>query len=150
MNKYKTVRGFLSKGDDEPAEIVIKYAAAIRIGGNSFNLDGLDAHLNIMATHKHRKGEKMGDIEFSDDMWLYETTRVISEYEPFETHLNHMNKIFLPHVEFLKELKALTCQIQIYLDFYTNSDIGGIEMPIHCLDLHVALSIPFGVGCHFI
>ena len=149
MKTFNTIRGFLTNGKEEPSEIIEKYSSAIRIGGQNLDLEKISIELNLTPSRTHKKGDKKGNTEFKDDMWLYETTDQISENDKLEEHLRHLNEVLMPKIELLKNYK-LEYNIQLYCSYMTNRDTTGIEVENQYLQLYNELKLPFGVSFDYI
>lgn len=150
MEEYKTIRGFKYGPEEEPSSLIFKFSASIRIGGLNLPFSEYNDLFRVLPSRLHRKGDSNGTSVFDDDMWLYESTQKIKDTIPLEYHLMHLNEIFLPHIEYIKEMQKNRCDIKLYTSYYSNCDHGGIELPFECLRLYIELNQPFGIGIFFI
>lgn len=149
MKLFKTIRGYLTQGRQEPVEIVQKYLAAVRIGGNSLDLQALTSALGVDPTRTHTKGDTRGATKFKDDMWLYESTDRISELDNLDAHLAHLIELFQHQTDLLKSLKK-DGSVQVLLSYTTNLDATGVSISNHNTKLHEALDEPFDISFDYV
>lgn len=139
---YRTLRGFLSGEEpDEPA--CFQYSATLRIHGDGVPFEEISHRLGVEPTHVHRKGQPHGPTTWRDDAWHFQPS--LPETDPLEVHITALWSVARPALEYLKSLKA-RFHVDVFCGYRSNRDTAGFEVSHRCLEMFVALEIPFGVS----
>jgi len=141
---FRTLRGFLD-GDEPPDEDYFCYCAVLRIHGHNVPFDEISQRLGVQPTLVRRQGERRRPRSpaYRDDAWQYKPA--VPETEPLERHLELLWLVVRPQVDYLKALKRLY-RVDVFCGYRSNCDQAGFEVPHQCLELFIALEIPFGVS----
>jgi hypothetical protein len=140
---FRTLRGFL-EGEEPDEALYFCFSATLRIHGDEIPFDEITGRLGVQPTHLHRKGERNGPRSaYSDDAWHYEPA--LCETEPLERHIEALWQVVRPHVDYLKALKR-HFKVDVFCGYRSNCDHAGIQVSHRCLELFVALEVPFGVS----
>jgi hypothetical protein len=142
--QFRSLRGFLD-GDEPDEPSYFKFSATLRIHGEQLSFAEIEQALGVVATHRHRKGERRGPRSpaYKDDAWHYQSPT--PEAAPLANHLDELWRVVKPAANYLKELKQ-RCQIDVFCGYRSNCDTAGFEVPHTSLELFAALEIPFGVS----
>ena len=121
------------------------YSSTLRIHGDQLDFIGIECVLGLQSTYRHRKGERKGPKSppYKDDAWHYECP--LEESKPLSEHLMALWTAVKPHVTYLRQLKK-TNNVDIFCGYRSNSQIAGFEVDYRCLDMFIALEVPFGVS----
>jgi hypothetical protein len=76
-------------------------------------------------------------------MWSF--TPSLPETEPLERHIEALWQVVRPELEYLKFLKE-RFKIDVFCGYRSNCDMAGFEVSHECLEMFIALEIPFGVS----
>jgi hypothetical protein len=141
---FKTLRGFL-EGDEPEEPIYFAYSATLRIHGDDLPFDEITRRLGVEPTYTHRKGDRRGPRSplLRDDAWHFKPA--LPENEPLEKQIDALSEVVRPHVDYLKSLRQ-RYKVDVFCGYRSNCDTAGIEVPHTCLELFIALEVPFGVS----
>jgi len=141
---FRTLRGFL-RGDEPDEPTYFAYDACLRIHGDNLPFQQISQRLGVQPTYFHRKGERLGPRSpaYRDDAWHYRPD--LPEAAPLERHIDALWAVVRPHVSYLKSLKQ-QYKVDVFCGYRSNCDHAGIQVPHTCLELFVALEVPFGVS----
>ncbi|MEZ4709219.1 MAG: DUF4279 domain-containing protein [Caldilineaceae bacterium] len=141
---FRTLKGFLD-GEEPDEENYFHYCATLRIHGNDIPFDEISLRLGVEPTYIHRKGEKRRPSSrgYPDDAWHF--CPAIAETEPLERHIDALWQTVKPHVDYLKILKH-QFQIDVFCGYRSNCDHAGLQVSHKCLELFMALEVPFGIS----
>jgi hypothetical protein len=142
--EFRTLRGFL-RGEEPDEEDLFAYSATLRIFGQDLNFEEINEHLGILPTSSHRKGERKGKNSppYDSDMWQYRPP--LDEKIELKEHINALWAAIKPSKEYLLQLKNVAT-VDVFLDYRSNVDTAGIEIPHTCLEMFTELEIPFGIS----
>jgi hypothetical protein len=121
------------------------FSATLRIHGDELPFEEISQRLGVQPPHHQRKGERRGPSSPAsrDDAWRF--TPALPESEPLDRHLKSLWDVMRPHVEYLKALKE-RFNLDVFCGYRSNCDTAGFEVSHGCLELFIALEIPFGVS----
>lgn len=142
--KFRTLRGFLS-GHEPDEENYFCFSATLRIHGDGVPFEEISQRLGVQPTHVYRKGERIGPSSpgYRDDAWQYEPPLPITE--PLENHIDALWRVVRPAVDYVKSLKRRFC-VDVFCSYRSNCDTAGFEVAHQCLEMFIALEVPFGVS----
>ncbi|MEX2173797.1 MAG: DUF4279 domain-containing protein [Pirellulaceae bacterium] len=141
---FRTLRGFLN--GEEPDEVnYYLFSAALRIHGDAIPFEEISQRLGVQPTHLHRKGERCGPRSpaYRDDAWHFEPS--LPATEPLERHIEALWRVVRPELNYLKDLKQ-RFKVDVFCGYRSNCDTAGFEVSHKCLELFLALEVPFGVS----
>jgi hypothetical protein len=141
---FRTLRGFLNGAEPDEANY-FRFSATLRVRGEDVPFDEIGRRLGVQPTYQHRKGQRHGPQSpaFRDDAWHFEPP--VADTEPLERHIEELWQVVRPAVEYLKGLKG-HFQVDVFCGYRSNCDTAGFEVSHRCLELFVALEVPFGVS----
>jgi hypothetical protein len=141
---FRTLRGFLN-GEEPDEGNYFCFSAGLRIHGNDVPFEEISRRLGVQPTNLHRKGERRGPRSpaYGDDAWQFRPS--LPETEPLERHVEALWEVVRSHVEYLKGLKQ-RCKVDVFCGYRSNCDMAGFEVSHKCLELFMALEVPFGVS----
>jgi hypothetical protein len=141
---FRTLRGFLSGEEPDEANHFC-FSATLRIHGDGVPFDEISQRLGVEPTHLHRKGEVRGprSLAYRDDAWQFQPA--LPETEPLESHIQALWQVVRPAVDYLKSLKP-RFKVDVFCGYRSNCDNAGFEVSHKCLEMFVALEVPFGVS----
>ncbi len=141
---FRTLRGFVAGHEpDEPSYFA--FSATLRIHGVGVPFEQIEQVLGVAPTNTHRKGDRRGprSREYVEDAWHYQPP--LPETEPLSSHIEALWKVVRTAVAYLKELKK-QYQVDVFCGYRSNVDTAGFEVPHTCLEMFMALEVPFGVS----
>ncbi len=120
-------------------------SATLRIHSKQLDFEEVSSTLGLVPTHLHRKGEKRGSSAniWRDDAWHYQPD--LDESRPLEEHIMALWQAIKPHVAYLKSLKQKH-KVDVFCGYRSNCNTAGFDVDHKCLELFMALEIPFGVS----
>lgn len=141
---FHTLRGFLT-GDEPDEPSYFQFGATLRVHGDGVPFREISQRLGVEPTHLHRKGEHAGSRSprYRDDAWHYEPS--LPETEPLELHIQALWQVAKPAVEYLRSLKP-RFKVDVFCGYRSNCDHAGFEVSHRCLEMFIALEIPFAVS----
>jgi hypothetical protein len=141
---FRTLRGFLN-GEEPDEANYFRFSATLRIHGDDVPFEEIGQRLAVEPTHLHRKDEHRGPRSpaWRDDAWHFEPA--LPETEPLERHIEALWAVVRPHVSYLKSLKQ-RYKVDVFCGYRSNCDHAGIQVSHTCLELFIALEVPFGVS----
>jgi hypothetical protein len=141
---FRTLRGFL-EGQESDESPYFHFSATLRIHGDSVPFEEIKERLGVEPTHTHRKGDRRGPRSsgYRDDAWHFQPP--IPETEPLENHIKALWRVVQPALEYLKSLKP-RLKVDVFCGYRSNCDTAGFEVSHSCLELFIALEVPFGVS----
>ena len=141
---FRTLRGFLN-GEEPDEANYFRFSATLRIHGDDIPFEEISQRLGVQPTHLHRKGERRGPRSpgYRDDAWHFEPS--LPETEPLERHIEELWHVVRPAVDYLKSLKQRFI-VNVFCGYRSNCDTAGFEVSHKCLELFMALEVPFGVS----
>jgi hypothetical protein len=141
---FRTLRGFLNGEEPDEANYFC-FSANLRIYGDGVPFEEISERLGVEPTHLHRKGERRGPSSpgWHDDAWHFGPA--LPETEPLDRHCEGVWQGVRPHVEYLKALKR-RFKVDVFCSYRSNCDTAGFEVAYQCLELFMALEVPFGVS----
>jgi hypothetical protein len=141
---FRTLRGFLN--GEEPEETnYYRFSATLRIHGDGIPFEEISRRLGVKPTYLHRKGERRGSRSpaYCDDAWHF--TPALPDTEPLERHIEALWRVARPVVDYIKSLKQ-RFTVDVFCGYRSNCDTAGFEVSHKCLELFIALEVPFGVS----
>jgi len=144
FKRFRTLRGFL-KGEEPDEENYFHFSATLRIHGDGVPFEEINERLGVKPTHLHHKGERPGPGSpgYPDDAWHFKPS--LPATEPLERHIEALWQVVRPELEYLKFLKE-RFKIDVFCGYRSNCDMAGFEVSHACLEMFIALEIPFGVS----
>jgi hypothetical protein len=141
---FRTLKGFLA-GEEPDGANYFCFSATLRIHGEDLPFEEISQRLGVQPTHSHRKGEQRGPRSpaYRDDAWHFQPS--LAETEPLERHIEALWQVVRPAVDYLKALKQ-RYKVDVFCGYRSNCDHAGFEVSHKCLELFVALEVPFGVS----
>lgn len=141
---FRTLRDFLNGVEPQEANYIC-FSATLRIHGENVPLEEISQRLGVQPTHHHRKGERHGPESpcYRDDAWHFQPP--LAESELLERHIQALWHVVQPAVAYLKALKQ-RFQVDVFCGYRSNCDHAGFEVSHKCLELFMALEVPFGVS----
>src|SRR5262245_53865174 len=141
---FRTLRGFLNGGEPDEANY-FRFSATLRIHGDDVPFEEITGRLGVEPTDLHRRGECRGPGSpvWRDDAWHFEPA--LPETEPLERHIEALWQVVGPHIEYLKGLKQ-RFKVDVFCGYRSNCDTAGFQVSHKCLELFLALEVPFGVS----
>jgi hypothetical protein len=141
---YRTLRGFLDGEEPDDANYFC-FSATLRVHGDDVPFEEITQRLGVKPTRLHRKGECRGPRSPSHphDAWIYQSS--LHESEPLERHIEALWRVVQPELEYIKALKQ-RFKVDVFCGYRSNCDHAGFEVSHKCLELFLALEIPFGVS----
>jgi hypothetical protein len=141
---FRTLRSFLNSEEQDEANY-FRFSATLRIHGNDVPFEEISQRLGVQPTHLHRKGEHPGPRSpaYRDDAWHFRPS--LPETEPLERHIEALWQVLRPAVDYLKALKG-HFRVDVFCGYRSNCDHAGFEVSDKCLELFMALEVPFGVS----
>jgi hypothetical protein len=143
-NSYRTLRGFLDGEEPDEANYFC-FSATLRVHGDDVPFEEITQRLGVKPTRLHRKGECRGprSPSYRHDAWMYQSS--LHESEPLERHIEALWQVVQPELEYIKALKQ-RFKVDVFCGYRSNCDHAGFEVSHKCLELFLALEIPFGVS----
>lgn len=144
QRSFRTLRGFLT-GSEPDERNHFHFSATLRIHGDGVPFEEISQRLGVEATNRHRKGERRGPKSpaFQDDAWQYQPS--LPETEPLELHIQALWEVVRPEVEYVKSLKS-RFRVDVFCGYRSNCDHAGFEVSHRCLEMFIALEVPFGIS----
>ncbi len=141
---FRTLRGFLA-GEEPDEPNYFCFSASLRIHGVGVPFEEITRTIGVEPTHQHKKGERIGrgDAVYRDDAWHLESQ--LPDDEPLERHILEIWQVVRNHVDYLKGLKK-QFKVDLFCGYRSNCDTAGFEVSHECLEIFIALEIPFGVS----
>lgn len=141
---FRTLRGFVDGQEPDEANYFC-FSATLRIHGDGVPFEEISNRLGVQPTHSHRKGEQRGPRSpgYRDDAWHYDPP--VPETEPLERHIEALWRVAQSEMEYLKSLQQ-HFKVDVFCGYRSNCDHAGFEVSHKCLELFVALEVPFGVS----
>ncbi|MBI1827382.1 MAG: DUF4279 domain-containing protein [Planctomycetes bacterium] len=141
---FRTLRGFINGEEPDEANF-FRFSATLRIHGDDIPFEEVSQRLGVQPTRIHHKGERRGprSPEYRDDAWHFKPS--LPETEPLERHIEALWQVVRPAVDYLKALKQ-RFTVDVFCGYRSNCDIAGFEVSHRCLELFIALEVPFGVS----
>ncbi len=122
------------------------HSATLRIHGDALDFDEISRTLGVSPTHTHRRADRKGrrsEATYRDDAWHY--SPAIPEERSLTDHLLALWMIVRPHVDYLVSLKE-RYTVDIFCGYGSNNQTAGFEVDHRCLEMFIALQVPFGVS----
>jgi uncharacterized protein DUF4279 len=120
------------------------FNVTLRIHGDQLNFFEISKKLGLVASHQHRRVEaKKTKGLWEDDAWHYKPP--IDESQSLSEHLMALWETIKPHVEYLRALKRIH-KVDIFCGYRSNNQTAGFEVDYRCLEMFIALEIPFGIS----
>lgn len=144
MRAFRTLRGFLN-GEEPDVENYFHFSATLRIHGDNLPFDEISQRLGVEPTHCRRKGDRRGRRSpvYKDDAWHFQPD--LAKTEPLEKHIKAILDLVRPNLAYLKILKQRH-RVDVFCGYISNCDHAGFQVSHECLELFLALEIPFGVS----
>ncbi len=141
---FRTLRGFLN-GEEPDEATYFSFSATLRIHGDGVPFEEISQRLGVQPTNLHRKGERRGPRSpvYRDDAWQFQPS--LPETDPLERHIEALWQVVRPAVDYLKALKQ-RFKVDVFCGYRSNCDMAGFEVSHKCLELFMALEVPFGVS----
>ena len=121
------------------------FSARLRIQAEVLDFEEISRTLGVQPTHMHRQGERRGPRSpaWKDDAWHYQPP--VEEARPLTEHLQARWAVVKPQVPYLRSLKQRH-KVDVFCGYRSNNQTAGFEVDYRCLELFMALEVPFGVS----
>src|SRR5258706_11662659 len=141
---FRTLRGALN-GDEPDEENYFAYCASLRIFGDQLDFDEISQHLGLTPTTYHRKGDRRGPRSpgYKQDKWSYRPA--VPEERALAEHITALWTDIKRAKDYLLSLKQ-RATVDVFLGYRSNVDHAGVKVPYTCLEMFIALEIPFGLS----